>query len=322
MNHISLFVTASLLALGGAGIAQDFGDLEKKADEVAIVTVNSNTLHALLHLVSDEKGEDAELAHALANISDISVRSLSFHDHRMPSEEEITSVRARVIPAGWPRFLSSRSKDPDEVVEGYLGPEGMALLTWQPGEVTSVRIRGSVPAASVPALGRHFGIPALRQGMVIEPPGGKPSAFALPPAGPPPAKLNFNALVRDVESREGIQHMHIPLFGLIRPVAFMASSGTVRALDMAIFEDAPSDFARAVEQSIPFGWSKLVEVRQHGESTGVYVGDVGSSIHLIIANRDGSEGVLLTTKVNVRQLCQNPSVWARGQHHDADSDEQ
>ena len=306
-----------LLGIAALAAAQDFGDLEQRADEVAIVNLNSATLQALLRACADNDADVREALRVLAGVTEINVRSLEFHSGNMPSDEEIVKLRGRLIPAGWPKFLTSHSKDPAETVEGYWGPEGFAILTWEEGEITFVRIKGFLSPKDVPVLGNKFGIPGMREGLVIQPP---PGLSKEPPASPSselrPAKLNFSAMVHEVEAREGIHHMRIPLFGLVKPVAFVASGGSVRALDMAIFEDAPPTFVDAVAQSVPAGWTPFVEVREEGESTRIWLGEVGHGLRMLMANNDGSEGVLMTTKVNIQELEKSPLAWAG--HHSSD----
>src|SRR5579884_402340 len=274
--------------------AQDFGDLETRADEVAVVNVNRETLRALAQLCTDEK--DSEFLHALTGVAEINVHAFSFHNGQVPDEAEISRLRATVVPRSWPKFLTSRSPAEHELVEGYLGPGGMALLSIEPGEVAVIRIVGTLSADHVSALGGHFGVPRFRQGVVTQTPP-PPSSSTVPSStAKPPDKLNFGHVVRDVEARQGVRHMRIPLFGLAGTVAFVASGGAIRGLDIAIFENAPSDFVLNVGQSVPHGWSSFVDSREGTERTNVWLGDARRRMHLLIATHDGSEGVLLTTR--------------------------
>jgi hypothetical protein len=104
----------------------------------------------------------------------------------------------------------------------------------------------------------------------------------------------------------------------VKPVAFIASGGSVRALDMAIFEDAPEGFVSGVGQSVPSGWSPMVEVREARETTKVWVGDIDRNMHLLIATQDNSEGVLLTTRVSLADLDKDPFSWNHSGHRKED----
>lgn len=306
MIRTTLLLSAALTA---TCLAQDFGDLEKRADEVAIVTVTGDTLRAVLRACSENDEDTRDALRALSGVSEVSVRSLEFHGAGVLSDDEISSARARVIPAGWPKFLTSRSREDSETVEGYWGPQGFALLTWEPGEITYIRISGFLAPKDIPALSGRFGVPDISHGLVIQP---IPAAHGAPPSTSSalrPAKLNFGAMVHQIEASEGIHHLHISLFGLIKPVAFVASAGSVRALDMAVFENAPPTFASAVEKAVPPGWSRIVEVREANESTSIWLGEVNGSMRLLIANHDGSDGVLLTTKVDMEELEKSPLDW-------------
>jgi len=59
-----------------------------------------------------------------------------------------------------------------------------------------------------------------------------------------------------------------------------------------------------------------VQVREENKTTDIWLGDVGRSIRLLIANNDGSEGVLLTTNVNIQDLEKSPLAW--GERHGSD----
>ncbi len=312
--RILCLLAAASVALPAAW-ADRLSDLESRADEVAIVTLDAPTLQALLHAVGDNDPEEAQLFRALSGVKQIRVRSLEFHGGGMPEKEDVEAARAAEVPAGFSQFLSSRSKDPDESVDGYAGSDGLALVVAEPGELTTVRIDGMLSPGALPLLGHHFGLPGLQV---------DPSAYR---SGPPlpsgaaarPAKLDFKKMARDIEDEDGIHRLHIPLFGLVKPVAFVASGGRARALDLAIFENAPPAFVDSVARRVPAGWSRMVEVREHDERTNIYVGEVNKSMALLISTWDG-DGVLLTVKASLRDLTKDPLAWAQHDHH-RDSDQ-
>ncbi len=310
--RIAYLLAAVALALPAAR-ADRLSDLENRADEVAIVTLDASTLQGLLQAVRTDDPEEARMLRALAGVKAIRVRSLEFHGGGMPDPEDIRAEREAVVTAGWSQFLSSRSKDPEESVEGYAGPEGLAIVVAEPGELTTVHIEGLLAPGSLPLLGHHFGLPGLQV---------DPSAYAsgaLPPPGSAarPAKLDFKKIVHEIEEQDGIHRLHIPLFGLVKPVAYVASGGRARALDMAIFEDAPPAFIDSVARRVPAGWSRMVEVREHDERTNIFVGEVNKSMALLIATWDG-DGVMLTVKASLQDLAKDPLAWAQHDQHDGD----
>jgi len=304
----------SFLLLAGAAfplLAQnpiDLSDFEKQADEVAIVSLDQSTLRALEAFVPEE-GEDAELFRALKGANSIRVRALSFEDRTIPSRSDFDSLRDRVSRAGWKEFLETQSKDNNENVSGFLGPEGLLIIAGEAGELTSVEVKGSVGAGQAVLFGGHFGLPALHPSKAL------PAAETVPTDTAPlrrPAKLDFHQVVRAVEQREGIKRVHIPFLGLAAPAAFIGSGGRVRGVDLAIFENAPNSFTDSVAKAVPRDWARLVEVRGRGEETYVFIGEAGTRMSLLVATHDSEDGVLVTAKIKARDLCQPALAW--GEH--------
>jgi hypothetical protein len=289
-------------------------DLEGRADEVVHVNMNAATLQALSRMAPADSGEDAQFFQALAGVSGIRVVSLEFHGEGMPPREDLDTVRAGMIPAEWTRFLSTRSSEPAEVVDAYAGPDGMAIITAQAGEITAVHIDGVFSSGALPLLSHRFGLPAIG-------PGDAPPAFAA--RGERAAtvtvhaeRLDFKKMVREIEAHEGIHHLRIPLMGLVKPTAFVASGGRARALDLAVFENAPAGFVEAADRAVPEGWSRFVDVRDGKEATNIYVGAVDKNMALLIATWDG-DGVLMTVKASLKDLCKSPMTWAEsGRKHE------
>jgi hypothetical protein len=304
------------LAWAGAPPSDGLADLEGRADEVVHVNLNSATLQALSRMAATDTGEDAQLFQALAGVSGIKVVSLEFHGEGMPPREDLDAVRASVVPDGWTRFLSTHSTEPEESVDGYAGADGMAIVTAERGQIAAVQIDGVFSAGAIPLLSHRFGLPA----MVAK---DAPRAFAIrggpvAAAAVHPEKLDFKRMVREIERQENIHHLRIPLMGLVKPAAFMASGGRAGALDLAVFENAPAGFVDAAGRVVPEGWSRFVEVRDGKGSTNIYVGAVEQRMPLLIAAWDG-DGVLLTVKVSLKDLCKSPMAWAesgRRQHED------
>jgi len=309
-----LLLAASLgVVLNAQNRSDALSGLEARADEIVRVNLNTPTLHALAKLASDE-AEDAEFLRALSGVSSIQVLVYEFNDHEMPAAEDLETVRAAAVKPGWTRFLTSRSKDPDELVSGYAGPGGLALVVSEAGEITSVHIDGLIPGNALPRLGRHFGLPALGAAAMNVTGEAEPE----PPRMVPPQRLAFGHLVHELEAQEGIHQLHIPMMGfamkMASPVAYAASGGRVKAIDLAVFENAPLSFTDDVDKVLPTGWTRFVEVREHNERTNIYAGEVDKWMPLLIADRDNEDGVLVTVKASLKDLYKSPADWAR--HHE------
>lgn len=309
-----LFSLLAISLLGVALSAQTPGllsNLEKRADEVVTVTLDGPTLRALEPIIRRSEPEDAELFQLLRNVDSVAVRAFTFRDGSAPSDQEIELVRSQLVPAGWSKFLATQKREPAERVEGWAGAGGLALIVTEPGELTGVRVDGPFPASQAPALGRHFGLPSIeRQKLELPPDAISPGCRA----GTRHAeKLNFGRLVRELETR-GVQKQHIPMLWMASPAAFIASGGKARGTHLAIFENSPQGFVDVVEQSLPEGWTRLVDVREHNQQTTIFLGEVGSRLHLLIATGDSGDNVLLTTKIKASAIDQEPTLWVSVGH--------
>jgi hypothetical protein len=285
--------------------------LEARADEVVRLHLNSATLRAAAHAIPQDSSEDASFFQALSGVSDLQVITLSFHGEGMPSQEDIDVVRSSTVPAGWSRFLSTRSSEQEEMVNGYAGPGALAIIVAESGEITAVHIDGILSSAAIPLLSHRFGLPAIGSG---DPqPGFAARGDHAPAATVHPERLDFKRMVRDIEAQTGTHHLRIPGMGLISPIARIASGGQAKALDVAVFENAPASFVDAVDRAIPEGWSRMVEVREGKEATDIYVGAVDQDMPLLMATWDG-DGVLVTVKANLKDLCKSPLAWGNTDH--------
>jgi len=315
MSRITLLVALFGLALAAQTSPNPLADLDARADEVVRVNLTAPILRALSQ-ATPEDADEARFLKALAGISGIKVVVYEFADREMPDSDDVNAVRAAMIPADWPRFLTSRSKDPDEVVHGYAGPGGLALIVAEAGEITAVHIDGMLSGSALPVLSHRFGLPTLGAADT----GTAAVAEAAPVRTVHAENLSFGRLVRDLEAETGVHHMHVPLMGVAMkvasPIAYMASGGRAKAIDVAIFEGAPPDFTNHVDKVLPEGWSRFVEVREADESTNIYVGEVGRWMPMLIATRDSDDGVLVTVKASLKDLFKSPLAWAHHNDHD------
>jgi hypothetical protein len=316
MTRICLLAALFGLALAAETSPNPLADLEARADEVVRVNLTAPVLRALSQ-ATPEDAEEARFLKALAGVSGIRVVVYEFAGREMPDSDDVNAVRAAMIPADWPRFLTSRSKDPDELVHGYAGPGGLALIVAEAGEITAVHIDGMISGSALPVLSHRFGLPALGAADTGPTDKGIPAAAESAPVRTVHAEaLSFGRLVHDLEAESGVQHMHVPLMGaamkVASPIAYVASGGRAKAINVAIFEGAPPSFTDDVDKVLPEGWSRLVEVREPDESTNIYVGEVGRWMPMLIATRDSDDGVLVTVKASLKDLFKSPLDWT---HH-------
>lgn len=307
MKHLLLLPLVPFVVALAAPPSDDLAELEARADEVVHINMNPALLRALSRAIPNkDTGDDARFFQALAGASAIQVVTLEFRGEGTPAQEDVDVVRASTVPAGWTRFLSSHSRDPEETVAGYAGPGGLAIVTAERDEITAVHIEGVFPGGAVPLLSHRFGLPAIGSGDVH-------GGFATrgehsDVATAHPDKLDFKRMVHEIEAHEGIHHLRIPLMGLITPAAWVASGGRAKAVDLAVFEGVPASFMDAADRAVPAGWSRMVEVRDGKEATNIYVGAVDEDMPLLIATWDG-DGVLVTVRASLKDLCKSPLAW-------------
>jgi hypothetical protein len=312
LNLVLALLGASAL---NADTAAPFAALAERADETVTVTIDGPTLRALEPVFERAESDDAELFRILRNVKSIEVRNFAFHDRSQPPLVPEQTL-ANFAPAGWSRFLRAEENDKAQTVEGWSGPEGLALLVTEPGEVTFVRVNGLLPPEYAPALGKHFGLPSMERKKLSLPPDAIPTGKR--PGGRHVEKMNFSRLVRSLENA-GIRKQRIPMLWIASPAAFIGSGGAVRGTHVAIFEAAHGSFPDAVERSLPEGWTRLADVRERHSRTTVFLGDVGSHLHLLVATaEEGDDGVLVTTRVKASALDKEPTFWGNVGHRRGD----
>jgi len=123
------------------------------------------------------------------------------------------------------------------------------------------------------------------------------SVFAL---GAMPARADFNAIVRAVESRYNVHRTWIPMFGLVRFALWVARPGGVSDVQLATFENARFDdaagMAEIVRRNAGEPMQQLVQShsRRDGETTLIYARPLGGDrVALLVFARDRSDTTLV-----------------------------
>jgi len=120
---------------------------------------------------------------------------------------------------------------------------------------------------------------------------------------------DFSRLVKEMESRFHAKRVHVPLFGVIKPVMKVMRPGS-KSLEMAIFEDQDfsavdtKDFAELAGKALGPDWHLMVKVvsRRDGEQTFLYLRESGDHYKLITATLEPNEAVLVEVKLNSKDL--------------------
>jgi hypothetical protein len=176
-----------VLAAAQAGrlVIPDFGDLAKKATGSVDITLDGDMLKSatqLMGLAGGHNSGDADLQSLAAGLKAITVRSFTFDEPDMYSQQAVEGVLAQVDIPGWQKVISVRRKG--ERVEIHMRQNsedgGLLIVTEEPKELTIVNIAGKINMDQLRLLQGHLGVPNM-PGIVA---GAAPAAA---PAAPAPA---------------------------------------------------------------------------------------------------------------------------------------
>lgn len=125
------------------------------------------------------------------------------------------------------------------------------------------------------------------------------------------ADREFHDIVRAISDEFHTQPLHIPLFGLVNFVTFVARPAGTRHIDLAVFEDLNTagrsgrDIANLIRSSVGGDWKPFVQVHSHRKG--------GEEVVFIWMRPEGRDCRLLVTSVEpkeatVVQLQLNPDA--------------
>lgn len=129
------------------------------------------------------------------------------------------------------------------------------------------------------------------------------SVFAL---GATPARADFDAIVRAVESRYRVHRTTIPFFGLVRFAVWVTQPSGVSDLQLATFEDAHFDDERGVAEIVrsnagePF--QPIIQTRSNrsGEVTLIYARPIGKDrVALLVFAHDHDDTTIVRVVVSI-----------------------
>jgi hypothetical protein len=122
----------------------------------------------------------------------------------------------------------------------------------------------------------------------------------------------FADIVREISAEYHTNPIHIPLFGLVKTVTFVAHPGGTKQLDLAVFEDLDTEghdsaaLARRIGQIAGAAWKPFVQVRSgrngHQESTLIFMRCEKSDANLLIVTLEPREATVVHVKVHPEAL--------------------
>lgn len=126
------------------------------------------------------------------------------------------------------------------------------------------------------------------------------------------ADREFADIVREISAEYHTRPLHIPLFGVVKVVTFVAHPAGTKQLDLAVFEDIETEghdsaaLARRIGRIAGAAWKPFVQVRSghngHQETTLIFMRCDKSDAHLLIATLEPREATVVHVKVHPEAL--------------------
>jgi hypothetical protein len=166
MKAAGLLIACVLLA--GAAPAQqvkwNFDKLAARASDTVDVSLDGSLLRFAAKFLSDSDKDQAKVKKLVGELKGIYVKSFKFKKPGEYSAADLESFRARLRPPDWERIVGVHSNEDGETVEVYIkndskGIGGLAIIAFEPKELTLVNIVGAIDLDSLSELGGFSGIP-------------------------------------------------------------------------------------------------------------------------------------------------------------------
>jgi hypothetical protein len=140
--------------------------LAARASETVDVSMDERLLQMTAKFFSDKDSDEAKVKEIITGLKGIYVKNFSFDNEGDYTQGDVEAIRSQLKGPGWTRFLQVHSRKDGENVEVYvLMPgsqiESLAILDFEPKELTVVNIVGPVDLDKLSQLEGQFGIPDM-----------------------------------------------------------------------------------------------------------------------------------------------------------------
>jgi uncharacterized protein DUF4252 len=168
MRTAGLLIACLLLA--GAAPAQqvkwNFDKLAARASDTVDISLDGSLLQFAAKFLSDSDKDQAKVKKLVGGLKGIYVKSFEFKKPGEYSAADLESFRAPLHAPDWQRIVGAHSSEDGETVEVYIKSEGkgiggLAIIAFEPKELTLVNIVGPIDLDSLSELGGQFGIPEV-----------------------------------------------------------------------------------------------------------------------------------------------------------------
>jgi hypothetical protein len=168
MRAAGLLIASVLLA--GVAPAQqvkwNFDKLAARASDTVDVSLSGSLLQFAAKFLSDSDKDQAKVKKLIVGLKGIYVKTFEFKKPGEYSAADVESFRAPLHAPDWQRIVGVHSNEEGETVEVYIkndskGIGGLAIIAFEPKELTLVNIVGAIDLDSLSELGGFSGIPEL-----------------------------------------------------------------------------------------------------------------------------------------------------------------
>ncbi len=118
------------------------------------------------------------------------------------------------------------------------------------------------------------------------------------------ADREFRDVVDSISNHFQTRPLHIPMFGLVNMVTYIARPAGTRHIDLAIFENLePKDrdgryLAESIRGAVGGSWKPFVHARSRDETVFVYMRPEGSDWRLLLVTVERHEAVVVQLQLN------------------------
>ncbi len=139
--------------------------LSAKAAEIVNVNLDERLLRIVPKALSKDP-DDEKVRKIIADLKGVYVKSFDFDAEGAYGEADVGPIRQQLRSPGWSRIIEVTSRREGKNVEVYILTNGthidaMAVLAFEPKQLTVVNIVGTVDLEKLSKLEGQFGIPDL-----------------------------------------------------------------------------------------------------------------------------------------------------------------
>ena len=122
------------------------------------------------------------------------------------------------------------------------------------------------------------------------------------------ADREFRDVVDSISDHFHTRPLHIPMFGLVNMVTFVARPAGAKHIDLAVFENLDSwdsdgrSLAASIRTAAGGSWRPFVQARSSGEVVFVYMRPEGDDWRLLVVTVERHEAVVVQVQLNADAL--------------------